>query len=116
MKQYEYIKTIIYNNRMINIGHDDYGQTYFIEYIEDGKLEEECIGSYISDYEDYIEWRFGEPETNCPIYDSVVTSSYECCTQKNRAFCSKCRKAHTDIDYEAWQERNKELEKWLEEQ
>lgn len=45
MKQDEYIKTIVYNDRMINIGLDDAGQTYFIEYVEDGELKEACVGS-----------------------------------------------------------------------
>ena len=38
MKQEEYIKTIVYNGQMINLGNDDHGQTYFLEYAEDGKL------------------------------------------------------------------------------
>ena len=58
MKREEYIKTVVFNNHMINIGLDDYGQTYFLEYVEDGELKEECVGSYIFNYEDYIKWRF----------------------------------------------------------
>ena len=80
MKQSEYVKTVIYNDRMINIGLDDYGQTYFIEYAEDGELKEECVGSYIEDYEDYIEYKFGDPEINCLIYNDVITTDTECCT------------------------------------
>ena len=92
MKPEEYIKTIIYKNRMINIGLDDYGQTYFIEYVEDGELKEDVVGSYIIGYEDYIEWRFGEPEINCPIYNSVVTTDTERCAIPYKPFCDKCRK------------------------
>ena len=116
MKQEEYIKTIVYNDRMINLGLDDYGQTYFIEYAEDGKLQVECVGPYIADYEDYIEWRFGIPEINCPIYHEVVTTDTECCTKHDKAFClSKCRKSWNDVDYAAWQKRQEEFAKWLEE-
>lgn len=115
MIQDEYIKTIVYNDHMINVGLSDAGQTYFIEYIEDGKLQEECVGSYIADYEDYIEWRFGSPEINCSIYNDVTTSATECCPKLDKAFCDKCRKSWNDIDYAAWQKRREEFEKWLEE-
>lgn len=115
MRQEEYIKTIIYNGQMINIGLDDAGQTYFIEYLEDGELKEECVGAYVTDYEDYIEWRFGIPEINCPIYSSVVTTDTERCAVPYRPFCDKCRKRWNDVDYAAWQKRNEEFEKWLEE-
>jgi hypothetical protein len=114
MKQEEYIKTVVYNGRMINIGLDDYGQTYFLEYVEDGELKEECVGTYCSDYGDYIKWRFGEPEINCPIYNDVVTTDTECCPNQEMAFCDKCRKRWNDVDYAAWQKRNEEFEKWLE--
>ena len=115
MKQNEYIKTIIFNDRMINLGNDDAGQTYFIEYLEDGELKEECIGPYITDYEDYIEWRFGNPEINCPIYNEVTTTDTECCPHINKSLCLKCRKRWNDIDYAAWQKRQEEFSKWLEE-
>jgi hypothetical protein len=115
MKQDEYIKTIVYNSHMINIGLDDYGQTYFLEYVEDGELKEECVGAYVTDYENYIEWRFGEPEINCPIYRTVVTTDKERCAIPYRPFCLKCRKRWNDNDYAAWQKRNEEFAKWLEE-
>jgi hypothetical protein len=115
MKQEEYIKTIIYNGRMINLGNDDAGQTYFIEYVEDGELKEECIGPYITDYEDYIEWRFGNPEINCSIYHEVITTDTECCTNQTKSLCFKCRKSYSDADYAALLKRREEFEKWLEE-
>ena len=114
MQQEEYIKTIIYNGRMINIGLSDAGQTYFLEYAEDGELKEECVGAYVTDYEDYIEYRFGDPEINCPIYNDVVTTDTECCTQQNRSLCFKCRKSWNDVDYAAWQKRQEEFTKWSE--
>ena len=114
MKQDEYIKTVVYNGRMINIGLDDYGQTYFLEYVEDGELKEECVGPYVTDCEDYIEYRFGNPEINCHIYHDVITSATESCTKKTFAFCSMCRKSLNDVDYAAWQKRQEEFAKWLE--
>ena len=116
MRQEEYVKTIIYNNQLIVLGNDDSGQTYFIEYAEDGELKEECIGPYVTDYEDYIEWRFGNPEINCLIYNEVTTTDTKCCTQQTKSLCSKCRKSWTDVDYAAWQKRQEEFKKWLEEQ
>lgn len=113
MNKDEYIKTIVYNGRMINIGIDDYGQTYFLEYLEDGELKEECIGAYVTDYENYIEWRFGKPEINCPIYATVITSNTECCTNQNKILCSKCRKSYNNIEYEELQKRKEEFQKWM---
>ena len=115
MRQEEYVKTIIYNNQLIVLGMSDAGQTYFIEYLEDGQLQTECIGPYVADYEDYIEWRFGNPEINCPIYHDVVTSDTECCMHQTKSLCSKCRKSWNDVDYAAWQKRQEEFAKWLEE-
>ena len=115
MKQEEYIKTIVYNDRMINIGQDDAGQTYIIEYLEDGELKEECVGAYVLNYEDYIKYRFGNPEINCPIYNEVVTTDTESCEVLNQAFCLQCRKRWNDVDYAAWQKRQEEFAKWLEE-
>lgn len=105
MKQEEYIKTVVFNGIMINIGLDDAGQTYFIEYIEDGELKEECVGSYIADYEDYIEWRFGDPAINCPIYDKVITTDTECCETKAKSLCTMCRKAYNDVAWDKLQKR-----------
>ena len=115
MKQEEYIKTIVYNGINIDVGLDDYGQSYFIEYTENGQLQTECVGTYVFDYEDYIEWRFGNPEINCSIYNDVVTTDTECCTQLDKAFCTKCLKSWNDVDYAAWQKRQEEFKKWLEE-
>lgn len=115
MVQNEYIKTIVYNGQMINLGVDHHGQTYFLEYAEDGELKEECVGAYVTDYEDYIEYRFGNPETNCPIYPNVVTTDTECCPHINKSLCLKCRKRWNDVDYAAWQKRTEEFAKWLEE-
>ena len=54
MKQEEYIKTIVVYGKMINVGMDDYGQQYFLEFVNDkGELEEKGCGSYNFDYEEF---------------------------------------------------------------
>lgn len=53
MKPNEYIKTIVIYGKMINVGIDDYGQQYFLEYVDDnGILQEIGCGAYNSDIED----------------------------------------------------------------
>ena len=53
MKPNEYIKTIVIYGKMINVGIDDYGQQYFLEYVDDnGQLQEVGCGAYNSDIED----------------------------------------------------------------
>lgn len=53
MKQEEYVKTIVVYGKMVNVGMDDYGQQYFLEYIdEDGNLAEVGCGAYNTNYED----------------------------------------------------------------
>lgn len=53
MKQEEYVKTIVVYGKMLNVGIDDYGQQYFLEYVDDnGELQEIGCGAYNSDIED----------------------------------------------------------------
>lgn len=53
MKQEEYVKTIVVYGKMLNVGMDDYGQQYFLEYVDDnGELQEIGCGAYNSDIED----------------------------------------------------------------
>lgn len=100
MKQEEYIKTIVYNGKMINLGIDDAGQTYFIEYLnEDGMLEEECVGSYCTDYEDYIMWRFrkkkiGETCRQCAFRNNLLYLT----DSKTYFECPFTGKEYTDFD------------------
>ena len=112
----EFVKHITYNNIEIDIGIDDYGQTYFIEYTdENGNLQQECVGAYVTDYMNYIEYRFGKPEKNCPIYSIVKTSETECCGVTDKGFCTNCRKFYNDIEYELVKNRRKQLEEVLKE-
>lgn len=53
MKNEEYLKTLIVYGKMVNIGVDDNGQQYFIEFVNSkGELEEVSCGAYNHDYED----------------------------------------------------------------
>ena len=53
MKQEEYVKTIVVYGKMVNVGMDDCGQQYFIEYVNDsGELVEIGCGAYNHDYGD----------------------------------------------------------------
>ena len=88
MKKEEYIETIVINNHMINIGLDDYGQTYFLEYIgEDGELVEDCVGSYETDYKGYAQCLFETPE-NCEYFGVCRNDE---CQYENKTYCFKCQ-------------------------
>ena len=53
MKQSEYFKTIVVYGKMVNVGVDDTGQQFFLEYVNDrGELVEVGCGAYNSNYED----------------------------------------------------------------
>ena len=46
MKTSEYVKTIVVYGKMVNVGMDDAGQQYFIEYVNaNGELVEMGCGS-----------------------------------------------------------------------
>ena len=53
MKDTEYVKTIVVYGKMVNVGLDDYGQQYYLEFVNNqGELEEVGCGAYNFDYED----------------------------------------------------------------
>lgn len=53
MKREEYVKTIVVYGKIVNVGMDDYGQQYFIEYLNDnGEITEIGCGAYNDNYED----------------------------------------------------------------
>ena len=60
MKDTDYIKTIVVNDRMVNIGLDDYGQCYYFEYYdeEEKELKDVSCGTYNFNYEEEIEAYF----------------------------------------------------------
>lgn len=86
MQRNDYIDTIVYNGHMINIGLDDYGQSYYLEYVnEDGQLVEVSCGTYNTDYMRTIEEYFGTP-TMCDKYSSVS----ECNDIFTHGYCIHC--------------------------
>lgn len=63
MKKEEFIESIFFNGKLVNVGLDDAGQSYFIEYVDDqGNLNEESAGSYNTNYKGYIEYTLGTPD------------------------------------------------------
>ena len=63
MKKEEFVESIFFNGKLVNIGLDDASQSYFIEYVDDrGNLNEESAGGYNTDYRGYIEYALGTPD------------------------------------------------------
>lgn len=63
MKKEEFVESIFFNGKLVNVGLDDAGQSYFIEYVDEhGDLNEESVGSYNTDYKGYIEYTLGTPD------------------------------------------------------
>lgn len=55
MKSSEYVTTVLVKNYVVNIGIDDYGQCYFIEWVEknenhENELRQLSLGTYCTDY------------------------------------------------------------------
>lgn len=95
MLKNEYVATCVLGNKLINVGLDDAGQCYFLEYIEDGQLKEESCGSYNTNYERYIEERFGEPVEHCQYYPDKELLKYvelkDCEHRNTYGYCYKCK-------------------------
>ena len=59
MKPEEYVKSFIIDGREIKLGIDDYGQCYFIEWVdEDGNTQEMGLGTYNFNYMEDIYYMF----------------------------------------------------------
>lgn len=85
MKQNEYLNTFVYKGHMINLGIDDNGQQFFIEYMgEDGTLKEESCGAYNSNYMDAVEFLFGDPK-DCEHYGLGICENVLC-----HGYCGEC--------------------------
>lgn len=54
MKEYEYVHTYVYDDIMIHLGMDDYGQSYFIMFKLNNEIKELGCGTYNFDYLDCI--------------------------------------------------------------
>lgn len=115
MKKEEFVRHIEYNDVQIDLGIDDAGQCYFIEYVDynSGSKHIESCGAYNTNYMDYIESRFGEPETNCEHYNSIKITRNKGCSFYNKGFCYKCDKRLSKKDHKIWLKRFKKFKKWL---
>lgn len=66
MNSDEYVKTFNIAGKEIKLGIDDYGQCYFVEWEEDGKIREMGLGTYNFHYMEDIYYLFD------PIYKKLV--------------------------------------------
>ena len=97
----EYVETLVLNGKMINIGIDDAGQCYFVEWVDDnGKLKQESCGTYNFNYKGYAEYKFGSPEIDC-IYYSIQNSKSNCEHRNKFGYCDKC--CYQDLNWSNFQ-------------
>lgn len=55
MKKEEYVESLIIDDRIVEVGQDDYGQCYFFNYLdENNNIKSVCCGSYNPYYKDEI--------------------------------------------------------------
>ena len=94
----EFVNLIEYNNKLVAIGLDSYGQSYFVVYKdeESGEVVTNSIGTYVDDVDDYIEWKFGDP-TLCDKYDEGNETTCE--NRGSKGYCDRCKK----YDYREYQ-------------
>ena len=100
MLRNEYVETLILDKKMINVGIDDSGQCYFVEWVDDtGELRQEGCGTYNFNYKEYAEYKFGNPEIDCPYYNEMNNSSNpeNCKNGKDFGYCNKC--VYQDIQW-----------------
>ena len=91
MNKEEFIATIKLNGKIINVGLDDNGQCYFLEYVNDKKeLVQISCGTYNTNYQWCAEEILGEPLVDCPYYN-LTKAKGENCEHKNKfGFCHRC--------------------------
>ena len=56
MKKEDYLKSIVIDDTLVNIGIDDYGQCYYFEYYDtkERQIKEVSCGTYCTNYEQEI--------------------------------------------------------------
>jgi len=85
MQQDEYVTSINYNGALVNIGMDDYGQSYFIEYADGESVVTVGCGTYNTDYMSTVEYCLGDPK-KCELFEQNAS-----CEEWDRhGFCCKC--------------------------
>lgn len=86
MTKEEYVTTVRVCGKEVKVGIDDYGQSFFIEYEENGKVIEECCGGYNTDYLDYIYARFDKE-----YHDLLMKNLLDELTEDDKAKLEKYR-------------------------
>jgi len=118
MKKEEFVTSLVYNGQLVNVGIDDAGQTYFIEYVDSkGNLVEDCVGSYTTNYMDYIEHQLTPviiPTGLCEYKDNP-TIEWECPHAYSRGFCNRCPKCYTKERWYSILERQRKTAELLDE-
>ena len=74
MRDREYVASLKLNKQLVNIGLDDNGQCYFVEYVDPKTNEDKrvSLGTYNSDYEYAAQELLGEPTIDCPYYNLTL--------------------------------------------
>lgn len=60
MNKNDFIKTLVINGTKVDLGLDDYGQCYFIEWEENGQKKETGLGTYNFHYLERIYYLFDD--------------------------------------------------------
>ena len=97
MTDKEYVTSYVIGDRLVNVGLDDYGQCYFIEWADNGELKQDSCGSYNHNYKEYIEYKFGEPAEHCKYYPKEdilkgeIPELKDCDNRGTFGWCDNCK-------------------------
>ena len=96
MDSRDYIKTLHINSLSIDLGIDDYGQCYYIEWEQDGEKKITGMGAYNFHYMEDIYYMFD------PIYKSLARKELwgEEMTEEEKAQWQKYQKIFKEEDDE----------------
>ena len=99
LKPDEYITSIKLNNQLVNIGLDDNGQSYFVEYLnpENQELIQVGLGTYNTDYQYTAEELLGNPEIDCKYYEESKSKNCNCEFKNKFGYCHRCY--YSDINW-----------------
>ena len=91
MNREEFIAIIKLNGRIVNVGLDDNGQCYFLEYVNDKKeLVQVSCGTYNTNYQWCAEEMLGEPLVDCPYYTLTKAKKANCEHKNKFGYCHRC--------------------------
>ena len=117
MNKHEFVTSVVFNKQLVNVGIDDNGQTYFIEYTDkDGKLVEACVGSYETDYMYFIEHTLAPDIITKDLCEHVSDQPrWNCSYAESHGFCYCCPNNYSKEDWEFRQSQQAKLTQVLEE-